>query len=85
MKLLNRLFTVFRPDRMYKFNVGMVFVNLILALITIGMGLNPAFTQIFLASALCFIVGGLTNWWIMRIQDQKSADKQSQRDNTRGK
>lgn len=60
------------PYKMYKFNIVMVIVNFVFAIGSSLIGLPSPFSHIFLASAACFIVGGLANWWIIRIIEDKS-------------
>lgn len=69
---LKRIQSLLTPERMQKVNlVGAVF-NLLCALGTILIGLPSEFTQIFLASGLCFIASGLANWQIARIKSKNN-------------
>lgn len=71
MNLFNKIKPFFKPSTMYKVNIGGAFANIVFALASWAFGLPAAYAQIFIASGLCFLVGAVANWWMMKIQSKK--------------
>jgi hypothetical protein len=66
---MKRMVEFFTPERLYKVNIGGVIFNLACAVATILVGLPGEHAQIFLASGLCFFVGAVVNWTIIKIRN----------------
>jgi len=72
MKTINKLKQILNPHRMYKFCLFMVVLNMIFALVCFFIGLSHVYAQLFLANGICFLMGGIANWWMIRLHEAKS-------------
>lgn len=70
MSLFEKIRNFLVPERMQKVNaVGAIF-NLFCAIVVVFVGLPSVYAQIFLASGFCFVIGGLANWQMARMNSK---------------
>ena len=70
MIMLNKMQKIFKPEKMYKFSIFGAVFNLLCAITAFYLTLPAIIVQIFIASGICFVIGGMGNWYILRIKNK---------------
>lgn len=67
----------FNPYRMYKVNIALIVIHLLLALgFYLFAGPLAPFAQVFLSACFFFVIGALANLWMIRIIENESNKSQ---------
>lgn len=64
---MNMNMKLFSLERLYKFNMVMIVLNLIFAVTVAVLGLPSPFAHLFLASGICFFVGAIANYAVIKM------------------